>query len=248
MQGHHTHLRLESHKIYIKVILLGAAALFVRVTVSEASWNFILTPIDIPKEMTPAQRRTRRRLVAAAMHFSASGALPTLTEVATQAEMSRATAYRYFPTQGALVAAMVEESLRPILEWRPQHNDASLRIHELLAFAYPRMLEHEGVLRAALQLSLQQWSEQQRNPKSMETLVRGNRKNILKRVVEPLEGKMSAESLQRMIHALSLIYGSEVFMVMKDIWHVDDNEILNVTQWMAKAIMRQAEEDMQAGE
>jgi len=110
------------------------------------------------------------------------------------------------------------------------------------------MLEHEGVLRAALQLSLQQWSEQRRDPKTAETLVRGNRKNILKRVVEPLEGKMSADSLQRMIYAFSLIYGSEVFMVMKDIWHTDDNEILNVTQWMAKAILRQAEEDRRAGE
>lgn len=206
-----------------------------------------MTPIDIQKELTPAQRRTRRRLVAAAMTLSASGALPTLTEVATQAEMSRATAYRYFPTQGALVAAMVEESLRPIIEWRPHQADAGQRIHELLAFAYPRMLEHEGVLRAALQLSLQQWSEQRRDPKTPETLVRGNRKSILKRVVEPLEGKMSADSLQRMIYAFSLIYGSEVFMVMKDIWRVDDNEILNVTQWMAKAILRQAEEDMRAG-
>lgn len=206
-----------------------------------------MTPIDIQKELTPAQRRTRRRLVAAAMNLSASGALPSLTEVATQAEMSRATAYRYFPTQGALVAAMVEESLRPIIEWRPHQADAGQRIHELLAFAYPRMLEHEGVLRAALQLSLQQWSEQRRDPKTSETLVRGNRKNILKRVVEPLKGKMSAEGLQRMIYAFSLIYGSEVFMVMKDIWHADDNEILNVTQWMAKAILRQAEEDVRTG-
>lgn len=161
--------------------------------------------------------------------------------------MSRATAYRYFPTQGALVAAMVEESLRPIIEWRPHQADAAQRIHELLGFAYPRMLEHEGVLRAALQLSLQQWSEQRRDPKKTETLVRGNRKSILKRVVEPLEGKMSADGLQRMIYAFSLIYGSEVFMVMKDIWHADDNEILNVTQWMAKAILRQAEEDVRAG-
>jgi hypothetical protein len=36
-------------------------------------------------------------------------------------------------------------------------------------------------------------------------------------------------------------------MVMKDIWHVDDQEILNVTQWMAKAILRQAEEDTKKG-
>lgn len=202
-----------------------------------------MTPIHTPTALSKAQKRTQQRLVNAAMQLSESGALPTLTEVAAQAELSRATAYRYFPTQSALVAAMVEQSLLPIIEWDPQHSDADQRISELLSFAYPRMLEHEGVLRAALQLSLQQWSEKRRDPHTQETLVRGNRKQILKRVVEPLESRLSPAAIQRIMHAFSLIYGSEVFMVMKDIWHVGDDEIQNVTQWMAKAILRQAEED-----
>lgn len=140
------------------------------------------------------------------------------------------------------------ESLRLIIEWNPQYADASECISELLRFGYPRMLEHEGVLRAALQLSLQQWSEKRRDPHTQETLVRGNRKKILKRVVEPLEGRLTPEALQRTMHAFSLIYGSEVFMVMKDIWQVGDVEIQDLTQWMAKAILRQAEEDARQGE
>ena len=50
-------------------------------------------------------------------------------------------------------------------------------------------------------------------------------------------------SLQRVIHAFSLIYGSEVFLVLKDIWGLELDNIQDVTQWMAKAILRQAEED-----
>ncbi|KFC77441.1 AcrR family transcriptional regulator [Ewingella americana] len=206
-----------------------------------------MTPIHTPVALTEAQTRTQQKLVAAAMRLAESGALPTLTEVAASAGFSRATAYRYFPTQSALVAAMVEESLRPIIEWHPQHPHASERISELLRFAYPRMLEHEGVLRAALQLSLQQWSEKRRDPHAQETLVRGNRKKILKRVVEPLEGRLSPQAIQRTMHAFSLIYGSEVFMVMKDIWQVGDGDIQDLTQWMAKAILRQAEEDARLG-
>jgi hypothetical protein len=45
------------------------------------------------------------------------------------------------------------------------------------------------------------------------------------------------------IHAFSLIYGSEVFLVLKDIWGLELEGIQDVTQWMAKAILRQAEED-----
>ncbi|OWF71337.1 TetR family transcriptional regulator [Yersinia frederiksenii] len=171
------------------------------------------------------------------------GAFPSITEVAIAAQLSRATAYRYFPTQSALVSAMVDESLGPILAWQPTQPDARQRIAELLSFAYPRMLQHEGVLRAALHLSLQQWADNRSNPNNEEKLVRGNRKRLLKMAVEPLEGKLSPEALQRVVYAFSLIYGSEVFMVLKDIWHLDDAGIQDVTQWMGKAILLQAETD-----
>ncbi|WP_195842256.1 TetR/AcrR family transcriptional regulator [Yersinia enterocolitica] len=187
--------------------------------------------------------RTRRLLIDTAMSMYEQGAFPSITEVANAAQLSRATAYRYFPTQSALVSAMVDESLGPILAWQPTQPDARQRIAELLSFAYPRMLQHEGVLRAALHLSLQQWADNRSNPNNEEKLIRGNRKRLLKLAVEPLEGKLTPEALQRVIHAFSLIYGSEVFMVLKDIWHLDDAGIQDVTQWMGKAILLQAETD-----
>lgn len=90
-----------------------------------------------------------------------------------------------------------------------------------------------------MQLSLQQWA----NATPGEKFVRGNRKRLLALAVEPLQGKLSSDSLQRVIHAFSLIYGSEVFLVLKDIWGTELDNIQDVTQWMAKAILRQAEED-----
>ena len=193
--------------------------------------------------LTTIKARTRRLLIDTAMSMYEQGTFPSITDVANAAQLSRATAYRYFPTQSALVSAMVDESLGPILAWQPTQPDARQRIAELLSFAYPRMLQHEGVLRAALHLSLQQWAADRNNPNSEEKLVRGNRKRLLKLAVEPLEGKLSPEALQRVIYSFSLIYGSEVFMVLKDIWHLDDAGIQDVTQWMGKAILLQAETD-----
>lgn len=202
---------------------------------------------DKPEQASPSlttiRARTRRLLIDTAMSMYEQGAFPSITEVANAAQLSRATAYRYFPTQSALVSAMVDESLGPILAWQPTQPDARQRIAELLSFAYPRMLQHEGVLRAALHLSLQQWADNRSNPNNEEKLIRGNRKRLLKLPVEPLEGKLTPEALQRVIHAFSLIYGSEVFMVLKDIWHLDDAGIQDVTQWMGKAILLQAETD-----
>ncbi|WP_145594921.1 TetR/AcrR family transcriptional regulator [Yersinia aleksiciae] len=198
-----------------------------------------------PPSLTTIRARTRRLLIDTAMSMYEQGTFPSITEVANAAQLSRATAYRYFPTQSALVSAMVDESLGPILAWQPTQPDARQRIAELLSFAYPRMLQHEGVLRAALHLSLQQWADNRSNPNNEEKLVRGNRKRLLKLAVEPLEGKLTPEALQRVVHAFSLIYGSEVFMVLKDIWHLDDAGIQDVTQWMGKAILLQAETDAQ---
>ncbi|CRG49835.1 TetR/AcrR family transcriptional regulator [Yersinia wautersii] len=204
--------------------------------------------------LTTIRARTRRLLIDTAMSMYERGAFPSITEVASAAQLSRATAYRYFPTQSALVSAMVDESLGPILAWQPTQPDARQRIAELLSFAYPRMLQHEGVLRAALHLSLQQWADTRNSDsnnssgngnKNEEKLIRGNRKRLLKLAVEPLEETLAPEALQRVIHAFSLIYGSEVFMVLKDIWHLDEAGIQDVTQWMGKAILLQAETDAQ---
>ncbi|HGM7061517.1 TPA: TetR/AcrR family transcriptional regulator [Serratia marcescens] len=196
-------------------------------------------PVPLDPSLTSVRAKTYRLLLASAMALYDEGAFPSITELAAHAQVSRATAYRYFPTQSALISAVVAESLGPILEWRPQDDDALKRIQQLLSFAYPQMERHEGALRAALQLSLQQWA----NATPGEKFVRGNRKRLLALAVEPLQGKLPSDSLQRVIHAFSLIYGSEVFLVLKDIWGLELDNIQDVTQWMAKAILRQAEED-----
>ncbi|WJY14173.1 TetR/AcrR family transcriptional regulator [Pectobacteriaceae bacterium CE90] len=193
--------------------------------------------------LTSTRARTRRLLIDTAMKMFDQGIFPSITDIAAEAQLSRATAYRYFPTQSALVSAVVAESLGPILAWHPTQPDAKLRVAELLSFAYPRMFQHEGALRAALQLSLQQWADRQANRQHGDRLVRGNRKRLLKLATEPLTGKITEQEQQRVIYALSLIYGSEVFLVLKDIWNLDNGEVQDVTQWVAKAILRQAEED-----
>ncbi len=35
-----------------------------------------------------------------------------------------------------------------------------------------------------------------------------------------------------MIRAFSVIYGSEIFLVLKDIWKMDDAQVTQLTQWI----------------
>ena len=196
--------------------------------------------------LTRARARTQSKLIDTAMGMLEQGWFPSITELATAAGVSRATAYRYFPTQGELVSSIVDESLGPIQRWSPKEDTVGERISALLEFAYPQMEKHEGALRAALQVSLQQWADlraQRLDKENKALFVRGDRKRLVELAAEPLNGKISNDELARMKHAFSLIYGSEVFLVFKDIWNLDSEQIQNIVQWMGKAIVRQVEED-----
>ena len=57
----------------------------------------------------------RKILLDAAQQLMGQGITPSVAELAEHAQVSRATAYRYFPSQSALIAAVVDESLGPIL-------------------------------------------------------------------------------------------------------------------------------------
>src|ERR1700712_4294002 len=71
--------------------------------------------------------RTRRLMLETAIRLMQAGATPSVSEVAEAAEVSRATAYRYFPSQAALVQAVVNEGLGPILTWQSYSPDAERR-------------------------------------------------------------------------------------------------------------------------
>lgn len=105
------------------------------------------------------RKRTFNLLVNTALTLFEQGAIPSVSELAAEAGVSRATAYRYFPTQSDLIAATVDASLGPILTWRSDSPETRDRMEQLLAFAYPQMFRHEGALRAALYVSLQQWAQ-----------------------------------------------------------------------------------------
>jgi AcrR family transcriptional regulator len=190
---------------------------------------------------TGPRARTRRLLLDTAMGLMQAGRVPSVTDVAEAAEVSRATAYRYFPTQAALVQAAVDEALGPILRWRSDSADAGDRVAELIGFAYPRIDDYEATLRAALLQAMDQWSRRRAGTLGDEApIVRGNRKAVLYNALAPLRGQMAAEDFDRLRQSLSLVFGTEAFVVLKDIWGLDGGQARDVALWSAHALVRAA--------
>ncbi|MCC2689027.1 MAG: TetR/AcrR family transcriptional regulator, partial [Rhizobiaceae bacterium] len=96
-----------------------------------------------------------------AIRLMQGGATPSVSEVAEAAGVSRATAYRYFPSQSSLVQAVVHEALGPILTWQSSSPDARHRVGDLVDTALPRIDAFEATFKAALKLSLEQWARRQ---------------------------------------------------------------------------------------
>lgn len=182
--------------------------------------------------------RTRRLMLDTASRLMQAGATPSVSDVAQAAGVSRATAYRYFPSQAALVQTVVDEGLGPILTWRSDSDDARERVNDLFDMAIPRIEAFEATFKAALKLSLDQWAGQQAGTLGAEPqFKRGHRITLLKDALAPLRGRLDPAALDRLAQALSLVFGVEVLIVLKDIWGLDGAETLAVAQWAADALV-----------
>jgi AcrR family transcriptional regulator len=185
--------------------------------------------------------RTRRLMLDTASRLMQAGATPSVSEVAEAAGVSRATAYRYFPSQAALVQTVVDEGLGPILTWHSDSADARTRVKDLFDTAMPRIEAFEATFKAALKLSLDQWAKRQAGTLGSEPqLARGHRVDLLRDAVAPLKRSLGKARYERLAQALSLVFGVEVLIVLKDIWGLDGQQTLSVAQWAARSLVEAA--------
>ena len=191
--------------------------------------------------LTGASARTRDLMVRTAVGLMQLGKTPSVSDAAEAAGVSRATAYRYFPSQSALVEAVVDHALGPILEWDSPLQDAEDRVSDLLSSSSDRILEFEATFKAALGLSLAQWAQMRSDAAlSGPRFQRGHRIQLLKRALSPVSHRLSEAEFGRLAKALSLTFGLEVILVLKDIWRVDVAEMQELAVWTARALVRAA--------
>jgi AcrR family transcriptional regulator len=181
--------------------------------------------------------RMRRLLLREAGAMLCDGAFPSVAEVAARAGVSRATAYRYFPTRSKLINAVVEDSLGPVRALASTIPDGRERIRELFAQTFPRLKEYEPQLRAALLLSLEHAAQERTGTLAEEPYRRGHRIKILSHAAAPLKPKLGKKRFDRLVRALSVIYGIEAYVVLRDIWGSSDKEIEAIARWIADALV-----------
>ena len=187
------------------------------------------------------KRRTRAAVVDAAKELLAQGVTPTVAQAAEAALVSRTTAYRYFPTQESLLVELslnldvgdLEELVaRPV-----DAADAPARALEVIEALNRHVHAQETQYRTAIRVYQDQWLEAAAGGDTDPLVREGRRGRWLEASLAPLAGTVPRADFERLVHALSLVMGAEAMVVLRDVCHLDTDDAVAVTDWMARTLL-----------
>jgi AcrR family transcriptional regulator len=199
-------------------------------------------PVSANHDPRANQReRTRAAIMEGARGLLREGKIPSIADAAEAAKVSRATAYRYFPTQGALIQEAVNTDLPRT--WKSDKRHAELtsfadRVDRAVSEMLTLTHDNEAILRGVLLLSLQQWATIQAGGKLEEEPIRRGSGRIpaIQAALAPYRDKLTPDAVRRLTIALSLIVGAESLVVLRDIWDLDEKEAKEVARWIARTL------------
>lgn len=179
--------------------------------------------------------RTRAALVDAARSLVSEGDVPTVDTVAERANISRTTAYRYFPNQRALLGAAHPETAASSLLGDDPPEDAATRLDLVMREFTRILLETESQQRTMLRLSLED------SPGDL-PLRQGRAIGWITEALEPLTGKLPDEELRRLVLAVRSVCGIEALVWLTDIGGLSATEAAELMRWSAASLLRSAVE------
>ena len=179
------------------------------------------------------KRRTREALIAAARELVAQGLAPTVEAAARAASISRTTAYRYFPSQRALLAAAHPETAAESLLPEDAPDDVAARL-DLVVAAFTRMIvDTEAQQRTMLRLSL----EAEPAERSELPLRQGRAIKWIEEALEPLRPQMSVSQVRRLAVAIRSATGIEALVWLTDVAGLSRDDATDLMRWSARALL-----------
>jgi AcrR family transcriptional regulator len=169
------------------------------------------------------------------------GRKPSLEEIAAEAWISRATAYRYFPNvEALLVEASFDVAIPEAGDLFPDGLpvDPAARVERVDAALHDVILANEAALRTMLAHSL---AHHLADAKLTGLPARQNRRTpLIEAALKPARKQFKPGALMNLGHALALIIGPEAMVVLKDVLQLEDAEARRVKRWAIRALVEAA--------
>ena len=197
-----------------------------------------MNDVSMPYEShgrTGQKSRTRTALVTAAREMVANGQTPTVDRAAVAASVSRATAYRYFPNHGSLLAAAHPETGTRSLLGDDPPADPATRLDIVIRAFTALVVETEAQQRTMLRLSLEA-QEPDRGSVPL-PLRQGRAIGWITEALEPLRGQLTDEALHRLVLAIRSATGIEALVWLTDLAGLSRGEAVDLMCDSAQALL-----------
>ena len=193
------------------------------------------TPYELAGR-TRQKARTRAAMVAATRQLLGEGLTPTVEQAAERAQVSRTTAYRYFPNQRTLLIASYPELDAASLLGPDAPADAAARLELVTEQIAGQVIEYESELRAMLRLSLESPPPDQ----AALPLRRGRAIRWIEDALSPLCERLTAAELHRLALAIRATLGIEAFVWLTDVAGLSRDDAVELMRSSARALLRSA--------
>jgi AcrR family transcriptional regulator len=185
------------------------------------------------------KQRTRDALVAAARALVADGVTPTVELAAERAHTSRTTAYRYFPSQAALLSTAHPEITTASLLPPVPPTDVGERLEIVVARVTDLVRDTEPQQRTMLRLSLEP-----DRPGSKQLILRQGRViTWLEEALAPLADDIGAAAVHALAVAVRSAIGIEAYVWLTDVAHLAPHDATAIMRWTARSQLDAARRD-----
>jgi len=179
--------------------------------------------------------KTREKLLIAANTLMIEGKEMNIEQVAKEAGVSKATAYRYFSNKEIL---QKEASLHSISEDKEDlffeytKEDLTGRLEKLTQYHFDILTNNEVEFRLYLSAVIQD------SVKNKENYSRAGRRILLiEEALISLKETIHKERFDKIVSAISIILGIESITVLKDLCDLENDNILDIWRWMISRIV-----------
>ena len=182
--------------------------------------------------------RTRQAILRAAQELIDAGRTPTVPEAADAAMVSRATAYRYYPSQESLLSECAVAPRTPHQQEVFGRPDAPTEAEDRIVLAHNFLYDYirsretafRHFLRGQLLLGMQDKHVDR-------TLRPAFRVELIDAALAPLTDELTPDQLDRLKHALGVLIGTEALIASQDVLQLDHDTARAHNAWACRQLV-----------
>jgi AcrR family transcriptional regulator len=197
------------------------------------------TEMQASRGRAAQRRRTRQAIVEAAMRLVAAGSTPTITDVASAADVSRRTVYMYFPSLehllvDATLGVLSQGEVDAAIDAADATDDPARRLEALVRSVQSMSPEVERLGRSLIRLTVEGDGPEQAGDDPR----RGYRRvEWIETALDPIRDQVPADRFDRLVQSLAMVIGWEALIVQRDICGLSPQQGEELSVWVALTLL-----------